>query len=399
MTRPSRLSVWVLAGGFLAFSPTVEGAPDIAELRRDVSAIRGLAFKRDFTASAIDREGLGKILAEEIDHELPSAKEKATTRVYALLGLVPEGFDMRRSLREVLTLGVGGIYIPRRGGLWHLSDLAGMAGPILAHEIQHALQDQHWPITERDGARAADSDRVLAYHAILEGDAMAVMAEYAKRNPGSAKLSPEELGQQFVGSFGMAEYPAILSEPMTMPYIQGQRFVERVRARGGWEAVNALLDRPPESSEQILHPEKFFAGDDPPRAVALPDLAAVLGAGWKKTEEDTFGEWMVTVAVRILTEDAVRGARAGAGWGGDRFALYEDGQGGAVLAWGSVWDTEKDAAEFEEALAAAFARRAPVGAPCHARRTGNAVLACVGGIDAARFDAAVKLFEKQLTVK
>lgn len=380
------LGIWV----------SLEAAPavDIGALKDEVAGIRGLAFKKEFAASAIDREGLAKVLAEELAHEVPPEKLRTTARVYSLLGLVPEGFDLGKATLEVLTLGVGGIYIPRRTSLYHLSDLSGMALPILAHEVQHALQDQHWPITPRDDERKADSDRMLAYHAVVEGDAMAVMAEYAKRNPGTARLAGEELAQQFFNSAKIGEYPPILSEPMTMPYVQGHRFVNRIREKGGWKGVDALLDRPPESTEQILHPEKFLAGDDPPVKVALPDLAPVLGEGWKKTEEDVFGEWMISVAVRILTDDAVRGLRAAAGWGGDRFALYEKGAG-AVLFWGSVWDTERDALEFADSLGVAFgsaARR-------WIRHSGKTVFAALGDTDERRAEAAAKLFEKGVAVK
>lgn len=384
---------WGLGISALSLGASLSAAPavDIAALKAEVAEIRGLAFKKEFAASAIDREGLAKILAEEIAHEVSPEKLRTTARVYALLGLVPEGFDLGKATLEVLALGVGGIYLPRRTALYHLSDLSGMALPILAHEIQHALQDQHWPITPRDDARKEDSDRVLAYHAVVEGDAMAVMAEYARRNPGTSRLAGEEMGQQFFNSMKIAEYPPILSEPMTMPYVQGHRFVNRIREKGGWKGVDALLDRPPESTEQILHPEKFLAGDDPPVKVALPDFAPVLGEGWKRTEEDTFGEWMISVAVRIRCEDAVRGLRAAGGWGGDRFALYEKGDG-AVLFWGSVWDTEKDALEFEEALRAALPEAG-------IWRSGRSVLAGVGPLDAARFAASAKLFEKGIAVK
>ncbi len=399
MTRCGRLSVlgcavWSLRCGVLA-SPAV----DIEGLKIQVAAIRELPFKKEFAFEAVDREGVRKILVEEIDREVPPEKFVATQAVYRLLGLVPEdGFALREATLDVVALGIGGVYFPNRQALYHLTDCSGMALPILAHEITHALQDQHWPIEPRDALYTGNGDRSLAYHAVVEGDAMEVMAEYAKGNPGASRLAPDELGQQFFNAMKIAEHPPILSEPMMMPYVQGQRFVMKLRAAGGWEKVNAALDVPPVSTEQILHPEKFFAGKDLPVEVLLPDFGPLLGAGWRKLDEDTFGEWMTSVVVRLMTDDAVRGLRAAAGWGGDRFALYGCGSDHAFL-WGSVWDSEKDAVEFEQAMQAALARLSPeIGRRC-ANRSGVRVFAAIGALDEAEIAASVKLFEKSLLVK
>lgn len=374
-------------------------APDVAAIRADVAAIRGLDFKRPFDADLLDREALRRILEEEIDREAPPETFAALGGVYRMLGLIPADCDLRAATLEILTLGIGGVYFPRRGALYYMKDLSGMAEAILAHEIQHALQDQHWPIAPRDAARKDNGDAAFAYHAVVEGDAMEVMHAYQTRRPSAARLSQKDLVAQLFNGAALTKYPPILTEPLMMPYLQGQRFVKRLRARGGWARVNAALDAPPASTEQVLHPEKFLRGDDPPRSVALPDLARLSKAGWRRLREDTFGEWMTSVIVRFLTDDAVKGLRAGAGWGGDRFAYYEDGDGRGLLVWGSVWDAEKDAAEFRDFFLEGLSRRAPEGVRVFTALRGAAVFAAAGHLDEAAFREAAKLFEKSNDVK
>jgi hypothetical protein len=144
--------------------------------------------------------------------------------------------------------------------------------------------------------------------------------------------------------------PAILRESLLFPYVQGLAFVQGLQSQGGWKAVDDAFAKPPASTEQILHPDKYAAGEAPD-AVTLPsDLAAKLGSGWTVPLVDTFGEFQLGVwlnsapGANKATADA-----AAAGWGGDRIAAIKGPNG----AWGVVlrtaWDSAKDAAEFEAA--------------------------------------------------
>ena len=129
---------------------------------------------------------------------------------------------------------------------------------------------------------------------------------------------------------------SVLRESLLFPYIQGLGFVQGLQGAGGWQAVDDAFGKPPASSEQILHPEKY-ASHEAPITVALPkDLAARLGAGWKVPLEDTFGEFQLGIWLRGNTAIGTAGANdAAAGWGGDRVAVV-DGPNGA---WGVVLRT------------------------------------------------------------
>ena len=184
----------------------------------------------------------------------------------------------------------------------------------------------------------------------MEGSATLVMQQYLLRHIGA--------GQALSGALGSAlqtgpELPKFLEDQLIFPYLGGLAFVQALQAQGGgsWKLVD-LADRVrvPESTEQILHPEKWVAVEGP-----LPvRLDVELGAGWRRTARGTWGEWQTR---ELLGGDA---DEAAAGWGGDRYELWQRGacakppcRENDVLAMKWRWDTEKDAREFESALRAA----------------------------------------------
>ncbi|MFH1475854.1 MAG: hypothetical protein ABIG85_08360, partial [Chloroflexota bacterium] len=115
--------------------------------------------------------------------------------------------------------------------------------------------------------------------------------------------------------------------------------------------------RLPDSTEQVLHPEKYAAGEEP---VEVPldaaALAKAMGAGWVGTPEDTMGEFQLSVWLRENGVKALAAGDAAAGWGGDRLAYLRGPDGAYALALATTWDTSNDAREFYEAASTASAR-------------------------------------------
>jgi hypothetical protein len=244
--------------------------------------------------------------------------------------------------------------------------------PLLAHELAHALQDQHddlRAISRRARERGADAD--LALDAAVEGEAHAVAAAVLVRDAGLDRLLPPErwppprllalLGYRAAHALGLkpaptsGEPPPVERDRFLAPYIEGIAFVrEVVRARGGGlRALDGVLSDPPASSEQALHPEKYLASRrDAPRDVAAPPPP---GEGWRLVSSNTVGEWglRAELSERLPRAEA---RRAAAGWGGDRRAVYAKPGERRVRVTSTVWDTEGDAREF--AIAARAAARA-----------------------------------------
>jgi hypothetical protein len=146
------------------------------------------------------------------------------------------------------------------------------------------------------------------------------------------------------------EYPPVLINNLAFPYVSGSRFVGELYRVGGFAAIDAAWANPPQSTEHILHPERYRAGDAP-QLVALAPLTDTLGVGWQEIENNVMGEFFLR---EYLDQQlpATTAARAALGWGGDRYTVYwNEATGGLVLALRLVWDTAADAAEFAAAYA------------------------------------------------
>jgi len=143
-----------------------------------------------------------------------------------------------------------------------------------------------------------------------------------------------------------AGVPRAISEYLLFPYVRGMDFVMVARQRGGWAAIDALYDDPPVSTEQVIHPEKYFGEEDVPTIVSISDLSDAFGADWRPGAVNVLGELFVQVWLSewLAPRDF---AGAPAGWDGDQLRAFEKGSDGPVaVVWYSVWDTDQDAREM-----------------------------------------------------
>jgi hypothetical protein len=159
------------------------------------------------------------------------------------------------------------------------------------------------------------------------------------------QLIGESLNPEVMGS--LDDMPPVLRESLLFPYTAGLSFVQTLQA-GGWQAVNDAFAKPPASTEQVLHPEKYVAGEAPVDVTLPADLAARMGSGWKVGLEDTLGEFQLRVWLDQATagSDAPTATQAAEGWGGDRVALLDGPNGAWAIALRTAWDTPTDAHEF-----------------------------------------------------
>ncbi len=246
------------------------------------------------------------------------------------------------------------MYVVSRSG-----GIGGQEKITYAHEFTHALQDQHFTVFADQKDVRDRSDWFMARQAIYEGDATVLMAVWAFQHLSAAELQQATAADPTAQAV-LDKMPQILQQTLLYPYSTGALFVQQMQMTGGWKGVDALYDRMPESTEQILHPEKY-AADEKPVDVQLPtDLAKDLGSGWTVPLYDTFGEFQTGV---WLTEGGVPKAAAdaaAAGWGGDRLAVINGPKGEWAVAMHTVWDTKADAAEFETAATTAIQKAAGV---------------------------------------
>src|SRR6267143_1361340 len=354
-----------------------------SEVLKETSELRQLAILRPVQSSTQSRLEIEHMLIKNLDVETTPAQMHAAEVTLERLGLAPPDFHYRALMLRVLTEQVAGYYDPKSGE-FHLADWIDHAGqrPIMAHELTHALQDQHFNLRRFEHWPKGDSDAELAAHALIEGDATLAMALYVANNPLRVLAFLKSLGATGLPSEELDKAPRALRETLLFPYQDGEKWVSVLYKQGGWDRVSKAFTELPQSTEQILHPEKYFA-QEPPVRVTLPDVAPVLDRSssseirgrrsevsqdlrsarppaWKRLDSDVNGEWGFYLILDQFLKSPVESRRAAAGWGGDRFALYEGPRGEAMLVSLSVWDTETDAREFFDAYVKRTELRYPV---------------------------------------
>jgi hypothetical protein len=240
------------------------------------------------------------------------------------------------------------------------SPAGGVDESLLAHEFTHALQDERFDLLRLLTEKPYNFDRSEAAFAVVEGDAMNVQHRVEEGDAAWSRRTPDEVARIEESRFAAyrkelgALFPPLLTETFIFRYRDGSRLVETARRRGGERAVDELFARPPASSEQVLHAEKYFA-DEQPREVRF-DGSKLTSAGWRESVSTPLGELGVR-GLLLKSLSRAQAERAAAGWGGDRAYLFERGAGESLFAWQTAWDAAEDAREFFRAYNALLSAR------------------------------------------
>ncbi len=319
------------------------------EVLQETSQLRELAVLRPVQSSAQSRAEIEHMIVANLDRETTAADMHASEVTLKRLGLVPPDFALRPLIVRLLTEQVAGYYDPKEQQ-FHLADWIDVDGqkPIMAHELTHALQDQHFNLRRFEKWPKGDSDAELATHALIEGDATLAMTLYVASNPARALSFLRSFMAAETSSKEIEKAPRALRETLLFPYQEGLTWTRSLYQNGGWPAVSRAFNALPQSSEQILHPPKYFIHEAPVK-VLLPDLSRSLGRGWRRIETDVNGEWSFYLILDEFLKSVSTSKAAAAGWAGDRYATYESPSGQSFYVSMSAWDTEKDAREFFDA--------------------------------------------------
>jgi hypothetical protein len=336
-----------------------------AAIEEQVVGIRGLDPKAPVEPKVLDDAGIKKYVADSFAKDNPKDVIDANERLLKAFGLLPEDASLSKLYVDLLGSQVAGLYSPDDKSLYVVSR-SGNLGPAekttFAHEFTHALQDQNFDLGALKLDEIGSGDRSLGRLALVEGDA--VLSQSAWQTQFLSQAEIFQLLAQSANDPSSAQFlsmPAVLRDTLLFPYTTGLTFVSTLQGGGGWAAVDEAYRKPPASTEQIIHPEKYDTAEAP-IGVKLPsDLAKRMGSGWKVALEDSFGEFQLGVWLRGNTTIGAGVAnQAAAGWGGDRVVVVHGPNGAWGVALRTLWDTVGDAAEFE---AAALPLVAALGSP------------------------------------
>ncbi len=322
------------------------------EVLRETSEIRKLPVLRSVKSGAQTRAEIEQMLIKNLNENSTPEQMRASSLALRKFGLAPADFDLRSFIIKLYTEQVAGYYEPKTQQ-FYLADWISLdeQKPVMAHELTHALQDQHFNLRRLEKWPKHDSDAELAAHALVEGDATVVMMQYIMRSP----LRQLAMFKSMVTGGSSAteqieKAPRVLRETLLFPYTQGSFFASEIYKRGGWELVSKSYEYLPKSTEQILHPEKYFAREEPLAKIEWKNISGFLGKNWKMIDHDVNGEWGYYLILDQFIQSTDESRRAVAGWNGDRYVLYEGPTKDDVLiAQYTYWDTEQDAQEFFDA--------------------------------------------------
>jgi hypothetical protein len=336
------------------------------EVLAQMSQITGLKLRTPLKKTLRSREEIRAYVIREMDVDKNPAERYASARSAEAFGLLPKGFDFDSFMVDLLTEQIAGLYDPKTHE-FYIADWIPAVDQrmVMAHELTHALEDQHFHIEAWTKAARPNDDSELAREAVLEGSAMAAMIDYLLGETGrSLKDLPDIDPSMLVGDMGstpsLKKAPPFLKDALVFPYFAGLTFSADLLKNGGWPGLPGVFNKPPVSTQQVMHPALYHAGKLP-SAVTLPDVSAMLGSEWTKLEENVMGEFgWKEVLKQFLDED--RAKTLAAAWDGDRYAAFENKRTKRLvlvsrLRLASVSQAVRYFGQYSEALEKKYAER------------------------------------------
>ncbi|MGO9451426.1 MAG: hypothetical protein ACLQDV_10355 [Candidatus Binataceae bacterium] len=335
----------------------------VNRVEEGIQKIRQLDFTKPVPLVIEDRDQAEKQMEADLMRDYTDDQMRADGMAGAMVGLYPAGFDLKAESLKLLRNQVAGFYDPHAKQMVMVSgaedlgfllstvefvaqrDVAGEM--VLAHELTHALQDQHFDLDKKLDEVKNNDDRGLAFKCVAEGDATIAGFAYVAGTMDDATLDNllAHLGD-ISGAFA-AEAPGTpegLAVPLIFQYSDGVKFVAEAYRRGGWKAVDALYSNPPLSTQQIIHPADYFEHPKPPVDVQVYGYEHAM-ASWKKVDDDTYGELLLRVILqRNLGKDAPQVVLAQR-WSGDQMIILQSGREISII-WMVAFAESTSAREF-----------------------------------------------------
>ena len=327
----------------------------LPEISRKLTEISGLKLKRPVPCRFISRNEVKQFLKKRVNEVASPAEIRAEELTLKKFGLVPADYDLAKNTIDLLTEQAAAFYDYNRKKLFITETTPfETQEPVLVHELSHALADQNFDLARYIRKGRQSDDGSTARLAVMEGQATWLMSEYlARRNGASLKDNHEmaammsTLADSSGGQYPVFENaPLYLRESLVFPYTKGMLFQQAVVERAGQAAFAEVFRKPPVSTQQILHPERYFSGVEPTDP-QLPDPH--LGHGYKSLIAGSLGELEHGILLRQYASKETA-SELPPHWRGSNFELREDRKAGrVVLLYAVEWDSAEAARRYFDA--------------------------------------------------
>jgi hypothetical protein len=325
----------------------------IDRIVRRVERLRGLRFRHPVKIKFATRKEAASLIQAEADREYSRRDRLIDEEELKLVGLLAPSVNVDRVISTIAEDEIIGFYDTKTKQLVVTrseGDSRALQETTLAHELDHALEDQRFGIEQPKGF---NDDRAAAIQALFEGTATALEIDYAARY-----LNLDDIAALVDDAAGAdVKLPRYVERGLLFPYEQGAQFVDAFRERGNWRAIDQVLRlRHPLSTEQIIHPE-LYAIDERPAHVDVSDLTRRLGSQWHRVDSTTLGEFDLDSLFALVGK--TNGKKAASGWDGAKLELWRRGappgcKAPCVQADAAflrvAWDTSRDRSEAEKAF-------------------------------------------------
>ncbi|HKD05018.1 MAG TPA: hypothetical protein VKB79_03855 [Bryobacteraceae bacterium] len=333
-------------------SEGIPSAVEIDSVMRDLAAITGFRVRRQLRFEMVTREQVNHFLNDQIRRSVKPEELRAEETTLKKFGFVPPDFDLKKTTIDLLTEQAAAFYDFHRKKLF-ISDWAtrNMRDEALVHELGHALADQNFPIEKFLGKNSSDAEESLARESVVEGQAEWLTIEYALRRMGKTLADPanarEYLKPEEDSDTADKQYPVFSNSPlyirstMMFPYEDGQRFQESVFLKDGRRAFSEVFTKPPTTTAQVMHPDRYFHSVAP----TSPELPKPLRRAHPFVG-GTVGELDERVLLRQYVDTATAEALAPKLTGGAYRIDETKPKGSTMLVYASEWQDEDAAREY-----------------------------------------------------
>ncbi|HEY2646808.1 MAG TPA: hypothetical protein VGI34_07525 [Candidatus Acidoferrales bacterium] len=298
------------------------------EVLAEMSKLVSLPILAPLKKSMRSREEIQAYLLQKMKEDKDADKRYADQKIMEKFALIPKDYPIDQVLVKVLTEQIAGLYDPDSQEFF-IADWTTPADQrsVMSHELTHALQDQHFHIDKWTDAAKPNDDGELARDAVIEGSAMAAMLDYELAGKGSIRDLGEFDASLLMGDLDsspeLSKAPKVLQDELLFPYLAGIMFTQHLlKAGNGWPDFYKVFDKPPASTQQIMHPDLYLKGVMPAK-VELPSAKGVIPSDWKLLDENNMGEFgLQEILKQFLPKN--RSAALAATWAGDRYAIFEN---------------------------------------------------------------------------
>ncbi|HYF47625.1 MAG TPA: hypothetical protein VD926_15525 [Acidimicrobiales bacterium] len=306
-----------------ATAATAEVDELVADLQAFVEEQRGLEFTEDVEVEVLDDAAYEDRVRRQTEEDLaeePDSIEEDLGVLFAL-GLWDPANDPAEVLPEIVATASLGVYDPETGLLLvRGGEITPLVRTTIVHELTHALEDQAFDLDRPELDDVVDESS-LAFDAVVEGSASRVEEAYRQTLTDEERDEEEAEESELASGIDATRIPPIIGALQELSYGLSTTFLDAVLAEQGDRALDRLLRRPPTTSEAILEPESFLAGEEP-EEVDAPE------AGGEVVDEGVAGQFLLHL---IIDPPEVLEQQDGDGeplpeWDGDRYVLWQDGE-------------------------------------------------------------------------